>query len=282
MMTNALKDAYLHYFGFPVGNTSKTWVPKLFCNACRTKLYKWSTGESVYFSFYQPMLWREPKNHVDDCYFCLMNVTGINAKRLAQYHYPDVSSVSKPVLRTSNDILPVCPGTSRSTVETSTSLSSSSGDDFIAEEKHLISQSELSDLIRDLNLSKQKAELLASRLQEWKYLDPRTHVTVYRNRNQAILPFFKKENEMCFCDDIPGLFEVMNTPYDRNEWRLFIDGSKYSLKAALVHNGNKKPTIPIAHAVQTKESYDAVRNILTRIKYNDHQWKVCGDLKVCK
>ncbi|EFN72326.1 hypothetical protein EAG_00114, partial [Camponotus floridanus] len=73
----------------------------------------------------------------------------------------------------------------------------------------LLSQSELSDLIRDLNLSKQKAELLASRLQEWKHLDPTTQVTIYRNRNHAILPFFKKENDMCFCNDIKGLFDVM-------------------------------------------------------------------------
>ncbi|EFN81509.1 hypothetical protein EAI_11433, partial [Harpegnathos saltator] len=77
-----------------------------------------------------------------------------------------------------------------------------------------------------------------------------------------------------------GLFDVMNTPYDRNEWRLFIDGSKYSLKAALLHNGNEKPSIPIAHAVQTKECYDTMRKILAKIKYNEHQWKICGDLKV--
>ncbi|XP_039304135.1 uncharacterized protein LOC120357539 [Solenopsis invicta] len=85
---------------------------------------------------------------------------------------------------------------------------------------------------------------------------------------------------MCFCNDIKGLFDVMNTAYDQNEWRLFIDGSKYSLKAALLHIGNKKPSIPIAHAVQTKECYDTMRTILAKIKYNEHQWKICGDLKV--
>ena len=35
---------------------------------------------------------------------------------------------------------------------------------------HLITQSELHDLIRDLELSKIKAELLASRLQQWNAL----------------------------------------------------------------------------------------------------------------
>lgn len=42
LMTNALKDAYLQYFGFALVNTDKPWVPKIFCNACRIKLYKWS------------------------------------------------------------------------------------------------------------------------------------------------------------------------------------------------------------------------------------------------
>ena len=64
------------------------------------------------------------------------------------------------------------------------------------EEKHLLSQRELSDLIHHLNLSKQRAELLASRLQEWKHLDPKTQLTIYRNRNLVILPFFKKENDV--------------------------------------------------------------------------------------
>jgi len=201
-----------------------------------------------------------------------MNVVGINAKKLARYKYPDVSSVSKPVPRTASDPLPICPGISaKSALKTSSSSLASNESDFVMEEKHLISQSELSDLIRDLNLSKQKAELLASRLQEWKHLDPKTQVTIYQNRNHAILPFFKKENDMCFCNDIKGLFDVMNTAYDRNEWRLFIDGSKYSLKAALLHIGNKKPSFPIAHAAQTKECYDTMRTILAKIKYNEHQ-----------
>lgn len=270
VMTNALKDVYLHYFGFAVANTDKLWVPNMFCNACRTKLYKWSMGEKVYFTFSLPMLWRNPKNHVNDCYFCLMNV-GINAKKLANYKYPDVSSVSKPFPRTSNDPLPVCPGASGNAGETSTTSPMSSGSEVIMEERHLISQSELNDLIRDLHLSKQKAELLASRLQQWNYLDRATVVSVYRNRNQELIQFFKKEGKMCFCDNIKGLFDGMTTPYNPNEWRLFIDGSKYSLKAGLIHNGNIKPSVPIAHEVQTKESYSIVRDILAKIKYNEHQ-----------
>ena len=50
----------------------------------------------------------------------------------------------------------------------------STGADFTADiqfnELHRITQEELNDLIRDLDLSKSKAELLGSRLQQWKLL----------------------------------------------------------------------------------------------------------------
>jgi hypothetical protein len=40
------------------------------------------------------------------------------------------------------------------------------------------------------------------------------------------------------------------------EWILFLDSSKWSLKAVLLHNGNMLPSIPVGHAVNMKESYD--------------------------
>ena len=65
-----------------------------------------------------------------------------------------------------------------------------------------------------------------------------------------------------------------------NEWRLFIDSSKRSLKAVLLHIGNKKPSIPIAHSAQLKESYDSIEILLNAIHYSDYQWSLCGDLNV--
>lgn len=279
IMTGSLKFAYLHYFGFAVGDTEKPWIPKLFCNTCRTKLYRWSMGENVHLPFSSPMLWREPKNHNNDCYFCLTKVFGISGRTVRNIKYADVSSVTKPVQRSDEDPLPICPGASSSNMETSDPVTSS-GSEFVIDERHLITQAELNDLVRDLHLSKGNSEVLASRLQQWKLLSSETKVTVYRKRNEDLMPFFNKINQICFCNDIIGLFRMMDQPYDKNEWRLFIDGSKYSLKAALLHNGNEKPSIPIVHAVNTKESYVTMNEILKRIKYDEHKWKICGDLKV--
>lgn len=76
------------------------------------------------------------------------------------------------------------------------------------------------------------------------------------------------------------MFEEFREPYNSNEWRLFIDSSKQSLKAVLLHQGNSKPSIPLAHAVNMKESYDSIAMLLDLINYKHHDWKICADLKV--
>jgi len=64
------------------------------------------------------------------------------------------------------------------------------------------------------------------------------------------------------------------------QWRIFIDASKRSLKAVLLHNGNKLPSIPVTYAPSTKERYTTMNNILVEVDYKKCQWKFCGDFKV--
>ena len=68
--------------------------------------------------------------------------------------------------------------------------------------------------------------------------------------------------------------------YLASDWRLFIDSSKQSLKAVLLHNGNVYPSIPIAHSVGIKEERESVKLLLELIRYNNHNWDVCGDFKM--
>ena len=87
------------------------------------------------------------------------------------------------------------------------------------------------------------------------------------------------ENKLCYCTNIPGLFTSLGLPHNPSDWRLFIDSSKRSLKGVL-HNGNKYISIPIAHSVHLKESYENMELLLEAIKYSEYQWILCGDLKV--
>ena len=149
-----------------------------------------------------------------------------------------------------------------------------------SDEVHLVTQPELNDLVRDLMLSKQRSEILASRLSEWKLLHPSTKVTAFRTRNEELAKFFKMSDSICHCINVSGLMTAMKIEYSDKDWRLFIDSSVSSLKAVLLHNGNSNPSIPVAHAVGLKETYDTMQRVLGLIKYSEHEWAICGDFKV--
>ena len=61
-------------------------------------------------------------------------------------------------------------------------------------------------------------------------------------------------------------------------WRLFIDSLNRSIKAVLLHNGNKYASIPVDHSVHLKETYGNLELILDKL--NIFERTVCGDLKV--
>ena len=73
------------------------------------------------------------------------------------------------------------------------------------------------------------------------------------------------------------MFAAVGEEHNADEWRLFIDGSKYSIKAVLLHNGNIKPSIPIGYSVT---AYDAMKMFLELVKYDQYNRKICCDLKM--
>jgi len=74
--------------------------------------------------------------------------------------------------------------------------------------------------------------------------------------------------------------EVLRHEYNLDKWCLFIDSPKVSLKVVLLQNGNKFPSIPLAHAAKMKESYESMKLLLGKFKYDEFKWKLRGDLKV--
>jgi hypothetical protein len=74
--------------------------------------------------------------------------------------------------------------------------------------------------------------------------------------------------------------EALGHQHNTPEWRLFIDSPKVSLQAMLLHNGNKYQSVPLAHAVNMKESYENTKLLLEKIHYEKCKWNICGDLKV--
>ena len=53
-----------------------------------------------------------------------------------------------------------------------------------------------------------------------------------------------------------------------------------SLRLVLLYNRNRFPSIPLAHAAKMKESYESMKLLLGKIKYDVFRQKLCGVLKV--
>ena len=63
----------------------------------------------------------------------------------------------------------------------------------------------------------------------------------YRGRREELKDFFSQEDGVVFCNDVCSVMEVLVCEFNPDQWHLFIDSSRVSLKVVLLHNGNKFP-----------------------------------------
>jgi len=117
-----------------------------------------------------PRIWREPTNHLTDCYFYMVDVSHYRkSKDKKSIVYPSIPSSIAPVPHCKDLPIPKPPMLE--------SISSASGSeeegrdaDFdeasTSKEPHFPNQQEMDDLIRSMGITKENAELLTSRLKE--------------------------------------------------------------------------------------------------------------------
>jgi len=109
------------------------------------------------------MVWREPTDHVSDCYFCLTSITGVTAKSKHTVQYPNLPSAMRRVPPSAQ--LPVPKPPSSRTLSDSESSDEDVGqadnnmdcEPTLAgasscNEPHLLTQGDLNNIVRDLNL----------------------------------------------------------------------------------------------------------------------------------
>jgi hypothetical protein len=143
---------------------------------CLMLLTGWVNG-SRQMLFAIPMVRRESKDHTSDCYFCLANITGIASKSKHTVKYPDLPSAIRPVPHSEELPLPKPPEKltfSDDSSDYDEVHGQQEGDNvdcdptfeasWSSPEPRLLTQGDLNDLVRDLNLSKKQGELLGYRL----------------------------------------------------------------------------------------------------------------------
>ena len=167
------KRVYEAYFGMKLGDQDKEWAPHKVCRNCTDILCLWTQGKVKAMQFGVPMVWRSPKNHHDNCYFCMVNISGWNLHKKNSWYYPDLESARQPVLQCEEVPIPVFSSFPKlvsnddlfaetEEVNSNDSNYSDSMSDTTAEgqsEVKPFSQSQLNDLVRDLALSKEASEV---------------------------------------------------------------------------------------------------------------------------
>ena len=91
-ITGFVKKAYHNYFGVKIGDKDKPFAPSVCCKIYVENLWDWRNGKMKSMPFAIPMNWREGKDIITDCYFCMINLKGINRK-----NKHDVLSAIKPI-----------------------------------------------------------------------------------------------------------------------------------------------------------------------------------------
>ena len=91
------KRAYKAYLEVHIGDQDKQLAPHVVCHNCEEILRDWTKGKRKGLPFGVPMIWFEPNNHVIDCYFCMVNTTGVGKKNQHKITYPNIPSAIRPV-----------------------------------------------------------------------------------------------------------------------------------------------------------------------------------------
>jgi len=85
---------------------------------------------------------------------------------------------------------------------------------------------------------------------------------------------------LVYCTDVDGIRQELGYSHISDKWRLFINSSKLSLKALLLHNVNMLPSNPVGYAAHMNETYENMNQLLQCINYERYCWQLCGDFKV--
>ena len=267
-ITSFIRRVYHAYFGIKLADQDKAWAQLMVCKACTETLREWTNGKRSR-NFGIPMVWREPTNHVPDCYFCADDVTGINSKNRGSLKYPDLQSARRLVAHC--DELPDISDEDASSVEDEKEVVLEDDDPYP------FSQKELNHLVRDLSLSTDSAELLVSRLKEKKPPLWQSSHQLLPQQASRVPPFFlDSEGPGVLCRYCAASAQAWSATVPTQK----LETVHWQQKCVLLHNSNQFASVPIPHPTTLKEKYEAVKYVLEKIGYDQHKWFICVDLKM--
>ena len=173
----------------------------------------WTKVTREKLAFIIPMVWREQNFWPLGRYFCLVKTSGFNKKNKSKIKYPNLPSAIRPIPHSDEISVPVFEQLPPlEDLNVAEERSDSNDADFKIYQDSVLrgfDQHELNDLTRDLGLSKNPSEILASRLNEKNVLQQGVKVSYFRIRESTFLQHFRTDSFFLFCHNIPGLLKEL-------------------------------------------------------------------------
>ena len=72
---------------------------------------------------------------------------------------------------------------------------------------------------------------------------------------------------LVYCIDVDYIMQELGYSHRLEDWRVFIDSSKLSLKAVLLHNIDMLPSIRVGCAAHMNKTYEKMTQLLQCIKF---------------
>lgn len=291
LFSNNFKLAYKLYFR-EEDTSGDEHTPNTVCSLCYGNLLGWLHQRNVCLRYVKPMLWVRNTSGVHDpdkCYACVNFTKEITRKKRRAKVYNVTDSAELPIPMPDDAEVPKPPSPSMLSMMTSERGNTNYGDfdpDFFPEiaddASKPLAQEEIDFLVAKFRFSQRDAEFFTTFMKRRNLTQKNVIASGYRKRQAEFQKLYNVNdlNTFTYCNDIKALVNKMGMEYNAADWRLFIDGSTSSLKAVLLHVTNKMPSIPLAFGTNMKECYEVMADILDKIKYTQHNWKICCDLKV--
>ena len=94
-LSKLIRKTYELYFGSKVRDQHKVWALLICCSSCSRTWEGWLKGTDTSMLFGVQIVWHDPQDHRNNCYFCMTKMTGFSRFSKCKIEYSNIPCALK-------------------------------------------------------------------------------------------------------------------------------------------------------------------------------------------